>query len=152
MPAEKPRVLFLCADNSARSQIAEALLRHRAGERFEAFSAGLSPRPVNPLVRSVLREVGLELSSDLEAKRIAPFLGSRSIRYAVIVGEPGERECPKIFPFAARTMRWPVPDPETAADTSAEPIERLRRTRDAIDAHLQEWLAALDTSQVTSAA
>jgi arsenate reductase len=132
--------------------MAEALLRHRAGERFEAFSAGLAPRPVHPLVGSVLREVGLELSGNLEAKRIAPFLGSRSIRYAVIVGEPGERDCPKIFPFAARTMRWSIPDPETAADASKEPIERFRQTRDAIDAHLQEWLAGLDARQATTAA
>lgn len=145
MSAEKPRVLFLCADNSARSQMAEALLRHRAGGRFEACSAGLAPRPVHPLVERVLREVGVDTAESLEAKRLASFLGTRSIRYAVIVGEHGEPDCPKIFPFAARTVRWAIADPLAGEDASDECESRLRRTRDEIDAHLQTWLAEVAT-------
>ena len=144
MATEKPTVLFLCADNSTRSQLAEALLRHRAGDRFEVHSAGLAPRPVNPLVADVLREQGLETPA-LEAKRIGEFLGRRSVRYAVIVGTPEERACPRIFPFAAQTMRWPVADPTGAEDSREGQLAALRRTRDEIDGHLCEWL-----SQVTA--
>jgi arsenate reductase (thioredoxin) len=149
MPAEKPRVLFLCANNSARSQIAEALLRHRAGDRFEALSAGLTPKPVHPLVEPVLREAGLEVPRDLNAKRVGPFLGSRSIRYAIIIGEPDERDCPKIFPFATRTIRWAVHDPE---DGATEPIECFRHVRDEIDTRLRDWLDGLDAGRTTTAA
>lgn len=140
MASEKPTVLFLCADNSTRSQLAEALLRHRAGDRFDVHSAGLDPRPVHPLVADVLRERGLETTS-LEAKRIGAFLGRRSVRWAVIVGEPEEPECPKIFPFAAQTVRWPVANPTTTTDSPEAQLSALRRTRDEIDGHLREWLS-----------
>ena len=139
MGAEKPTVLFICADNSTRSQLAEAMLRHRAGDRFEVHSAGLTPRPVPPMVGDVLREEGLEAPA-LESKRIANFLGRQSVRYAVIVGPAEEPECPRIFPFAAQTVRWPVADPASAAG-DAEQLTALRRTRDEIAGHLNAWLS-----------
>jgi arsenate reductase len=140
MGPEKPTVLFICADNSTRSQLAEALLRHRAGDRFEVHSAGLAPRPVHPLVPDVLREEGLDASS-LESKRITGFLGKRSVRYAVIVGPPEERGCPRIFPFAAQTVRWPVASPSPAGEKGADELTALRRTRDEIAGHLDAWLS-----------
>jgi arsenate reductase len=140
MATGKPTVLFLCADNSTRSQLAEALLRHRAGDRFEVHSAGLEPRPVHPMVADVLREQGLEAEA-LEAKKIGAFLGRRSVRYAVIVGEPDEPECPRIFPFAAQTTRWPVAKPTDAEESPEGQLSALRRTRDEIDGHLSEWLS-----------
>lgn len=141
MGAEKPTVLFLCADNSTRSQLAEALLRHRAGDRFDVHSAGLAPQPVHPLVSDVLREEGLDAPA-LESKRIAAFLGRRNVRYAVIVGEAEEPECPRIFPFAAQTVRWPVADPSRAGgEATEEQLSALRRTRDEIAGHLDAWLS-----------
>jgi arsenate reductase len=138
-------VLFLCPDNSTRSQIGEALLRHRGGARFEACSAGLAPKPVHPLVGEVLREIGVE-PAPLEAKRIGPFLGTRTIRYAVILRGGEERDAPRIFPFAARTLRWDVPDPalSPSADDDDQARERLRRTRDDIDARIRGWIGELE--------
>src|SRR5258705_10042601 len=109
MSAEQPTVLFLCPDNSVRSQLGEALLRHRVGDRVDACSAGLVPKPVHPLVCQVLREIGIEVS-ELEPKSIGPFLGRRGVRYAVILRETDDADGPRIFPFATRTMRWDVED------------------------------------------
>jgi protein-tyrosine-phosphatase len=96
---EKPRVLFLCTHNTARSQIAEALLRRYAGHRFEALSAGLEPTDVHPLTRQVLEEIGVD-HSPLRAKDTREFLGRMSIRYAIIV-------CQRSRPTARRSFRSP---------------------------------------------
>ena len=74
---EKPRVLFLCTHNAARSQMAEALLREYAGDRFDAYSAGLEPTAVHPLTRQVLVEAGVDVDG-LRAKGVNEFLGWRS--------------------------------------------------------------------------
>jgi len=152
MTGEQPTVLFLCADNSTRSQLGEALLRHRAGSRFDACSAGLAPKPVHPLVKEVLREIGLD-PAPLEAKQVRPFLGNRSVRYAVILRSPEETDAPRIFPFAARTIRWEVADPASSSEASdAERVGRFRQIRDEIDAHVREWLVEIDAEHRSSAA
>ncbi len=145
MAATQPTVLFLCADNSVRSQLGEVLFRHRAGDRFEVESAGLSPKPVHPLVSEVLREVGLDTDA-LSSKRIGPILGKRSVRYAVILRDTDEAQAPRIFPFATRTLRWDVEDP-TAAGAGEETLERFRRVRDEIDAHVREWVRTIDATE-----
>ena len=144
MAAEKPRVLFLCAHNAARSQIAEALLRHLAHDRFEACSAGLDPTGVHPLVQTVLEEASVD-AGGLRAKSVREFLGSRGVRYAVVLSQEAHDSCPRIFPFATRTFRWPIPDPVAAAD---EAPERFRAVRDDIAARLRNWLDTLETPAV----
>jgi protein-tyrosine-phosphatase len=143
MSAAQPTVLFLCTDNSVRSQLGEALLRHRAGDRVDACSAGLMPKPVHPMVSEVLREIGIEPPA-LEPKAIGPFLGRRGVRYAVILRDADEADAPRIFPFATRTVRWDVPDPARAGD---EVLPHFRRVRDEIDAHVRELLVTLDSDQ-----
>jgi arsenate reductase len=91
----KPRVLFLCTHNAARSQMAEAFLRHYAGDRFEVLSAGLAPTQVHPLTREVLTETDLD-PSGLRAKGINDFLGGVSIHYAIIVCDQAEEHCPRL--------------------------------------------------------
>lgn len=150
MPAAQPTVLFLCADNSIRSQLGEALLRHRAGDLFDVHSAGLQPKPVHPLVGRVLREVGAQDES-LSSKRLGPMLGKRSIRYAVILRDADETDAPRIFPFAARTMKWNVADP-TASETDGDELDRFRRVRDDIDARLTEWIREVTSERPSSAA
>jgi hypothetical protein len=83
MAATKPRVLFVCTHNAARSQMAEALLRHYAGERFEVLSAGARPTQVHPLTRQVLTDIGLD-PSGLCAKDLDDFFAKVSIAYAII--------------------------------------------------------------------
>ena len=143
MSAAPPTVLFLCTDNSVRSQLGEALLRHHAGDRVDACSAGLAPKPVHPLVSEVLREIGIEAPA-LEPKSIGPFLGRRGVRYAVILRDADEADAPRIFPFATRTVRWDVDDPARAGDV---PLVHFRRVRDDIDAHVRDLLTTLAADQ-----
>ncbi len=151
MSAEKPTVLFLCADNSIRSQLAEALLRHRCGDRYDCCSAGLAPKPVHPMVATALREVGIE-SDDLAPKPIGPFLGRRGVRHAVILRAPNETEAPRIFPFATQTVRWDVSDPRADFESSEDELAAVRRTRDDIDGRLTSWLANLQSRDLRHSA
>jgi protein-tyrosine-phosphatase len=143
MPAQKPSVLFLCADNSTRSQLGEALLRHHGSDRFRCASAGLVPKPVHPLLEQVLRESGVT-PGPLHAKGLHAFLRD-PVRFAVILSTPDETHAPRIFPFAICTLRWEVPDPECDGATKDEALAALRRTRDDVDARLRAWLASVDT-------
>jgi arsenate reductase len=145
MALERPRVLFLCAHNAARSQLAEALLRHLARDRFEASSAGLDPTAVHPIALEVLSEARVDVHG-LRAKSVREFLGNRGVRYAIVLSQEPDGSCPRIYPFATQTLRWPVPDPTTADDAQAR--DRFRAVRDEIDARLRHWLAEIDVPAV----
>ena len=136
---EKPRVLFLCTHNAARSQIAEALLRKYAGDRFEAMSAGLEPTDVHPLTRQVLEEIGVD-HGPLRAKGAREFLGRTSVRYAIIVCQRIEAGCLQVFPFAVHTLHWNFDDPTEPQGSAELQLAKFRRVRDEIDARLEAWL------------
>ena len=135
----KQGVLFLCTHNAARSQMAEALLRHLAGDRFEVYSAGLEPTAVHPLTRQVLTEAGIDVSG-LQAKGVNQFLGKASVQYAIVVCGEDEWQCPRLFPFALGTLRWPFDDPVQVAGTEGERLSAFRRVRDAIEARVRVGL------------
>jgi arsenate reductase len=136
---EKPRVLFLCTHNAARSQMAEALLRRHGGTRFEAVSAGLQPTEVHRLTRQVLDEIGADTSA-LRAKGIGEFLGKVHVRYAVVVCERAEDICPRVYPFTMETLHWPFADPQQVEGSLEARLQAFRDMRDAIDMHVQTWL------------
>ncbi len=142
---EKPCVLFVCTHNAARSQMAEALLRHKAGHRFDVASAGLEPTEVHPLTREVLGEVGLD-PSGLHAKGTREFLGRRSVRYAIIVCRRDEEKCPRVFPFAIQTVYWPFDDPVTPQGSPELQLAKFRRVRDEIATRVGQWLRELGPS------
>jgi arsenate reductase len=104
---KKAKVLFLCTHNSARSQMAEAFLRELAGDRFEAFSAGLEPTELNPLARKVMGEIGLDMSEH-HAKGVKQFLGKTHFGYLITVCARAEAECP-VFPGVSARRPWPGP-------------------------------------------
>jgi arsenate reductase len=135
----KQGVLFLCTHNAARSQMAEALLRHLAADRFEVYSAGLEPTAVHPLTRQVLIEAGIDVSG-LHAKGVNEFLGKASVQHAIVVCNEEEWQCPRLFPFAVANVRWPFEDPMQATGTEAERLAAFRRVRDVIEARLRSWL------------
>jgi arsenate reductase (thioredoxin) len=137
---DKPLVLFLCSANSARSQMAEAILRARAGERFEAASAGMSPRPIHRLTLRVLAEAGLD-TRPLRSKPASEFLAKVPVRYAIIVCPRTNESCPRIYPFANHTLYWPFDDPAEAEGSEEQRLERFREVRDQIAARIDEWLA-----------
>ncbi len=136
-------VLFLCTGNSARSQMAEAILRARASDRFDAASAGLEPKGVHPLTIRVLSEVGID-TSGLYSKNSSDFLGKVAVRYAIIVCERANQHCPRIYPFAVQTLYWPFEDPATAEGTEEQRLERFREVRDQVTARIDEWLGDVD--------
>ena len=138
----KQGVLFLCTHNAARSQMAEALLRHLTGDRFEVVSAGLEPTAVHPLTRQVLVEAGVDVSG-LHAKGVNEFLGKASVQYAIVVCSEEEWQCPRFFPFAVGNVRWPFEDPVQVSGTDIERLAAFRRVRDAIEAQLHAWLRDL---------
>ena len=140
---EKPRVLFLCSRNDAQSQIAEALLRSQAEDRFEICSAGLEPSAVHPLARQVLEEVGIETGA-LHPKSVGRFLGKVGVRYAIIVDAPSNPRSPRVYPFATSTLRWPIEDPTAAGGSAEAQLAAFRRVRDEIADHIRRFLSSDD--------
>jgi arsenate reductase len=137
--SEKPRVLFICTHNAARSQMAEALLRKHAGDRFEVASAGFEATDVHPHTRAVLAEVGID-GSGLYAKGMREFLARRAVRHAIIVCAQAEEQCPKIYPFSGETLYWAFDDPAALEGSPELHLAKFRRVRDEIDSRIRAWL------------
>jgi arsenate reductase len=139
-------VLFLGPGNATRTQMAEAILRHRAGEHFEPCSAGLRPTAVHPMTRQVLAELGVD-TSVLEAKSVQRFLGRATVHYAIILSSPEEPDSPRLYPFTVRTLHWPFENPALATGTEQDRLEAFRRVRDLIDSRIGAWLEGELTRQ-----
>ena len=134
----KPRVLFLCTANSCRSQMAEGFLRHFAGDRFEAASAGAQPTQMNPVAVRVMKERGIDISTH-RSKDVEEFWKQR-VSYVITVCDKAKETCP-IFPFAPTSLHWSLEDPAAAQGTEAERLAVFRRVRDQIEEHVREFAA-----------
>ena len=141
MKPTKSTVLFLCSGNSARSQMAEALLRHYAGDRFDVFSAGLEPRGVNPLTVAVMDEIGIDIREQ-RSKSVSEFLGKTTVNYAIFVCPRAEQSCPHLYPFSTKSLSWPFDDPAEVTGTTGEKLLKFREVRDQIDRKICAWLAS----------
>ena len=128
MPNRK-RVLFLCTHNSARSQMAEGLLRHIAGDRFDVASAGTEETRVHPLAVEAMREMSIDLSAH-DSKTLDRFL-SQHFDYVITVCDRANESCP-IFPGNAERIHWSFEDPSAAAGSDGEKLKVFRRIRDEI--------------------
>jgi arsenate reductase len=135
----KERVLILCTGNSARSQMAEGLLRSRAGERFEVFSAGTRPSVVNPFAGEVMNELGIDLSSH-RSKSVNEFIG-QPFEYVITVCDSAREECP-LFPGEVKRIHWSFDDPAAASGTDDQKRSVFRRVRDEIAARLEGFARA----------
>jgi arsenate reductase len=134
----RERVLFLCTHNSARSQMAEALLRRLGGERFDVASAGTEARGVNPLAVRVMAEIGVDLRAH-RSKTFERFLGERW-DYVITVCDSANESCPA-FPAASARLHWSFEDPSAAAGSEEARLAVFRRVRDEIAARIETWLA-----------
>jgi len=132
------RVLFLCTANSARSQMAEAVLRKLGGKDYEVFSAGIEATRVNPFTTQVMEEAGYDLSKHT-SKSLDQFLGLK-FDYVITVCSDAEDRCP-FFPGAVRRLHWPFEDPAVGDGELAEKLQRFRHARDLITAQIAGWLA-----------
>jgi arsenate reductase len=134
----KPNVLFLCTGNSARSQMAEGLLRALAGEQFEVFSAGTEPKGrILPEVQEAMREIGVDISSQY-SKSVSEYLGKVHFAYVITVCADAEENCPVVFLNMGTHEHWPFDDPAKFDDESR--LARTRGVRDQIGHHLRSWL------------
>ena len=136
-PEGKLRVLILCTGNSARSQIAEGLLRHIGGTRFEAFSAGTKPVGVNPLAIEAMREIGIDISTQ-RSKSVAEFAG-QEFATVVSVCDNAAEQCP-IFPGAPQRVHWSLPDPAAVSGTEEEKLGAFRRVRNELERRILSFV------------
>lgn len=137
---EKQHVLFLCTGNSARSQMAEAFLRFLGSDRFEVHSAGLEPKGINPLAVKVMEEKGISMKGHFP-KSLSDFLGKVPVKYAIIVCDRAERECPRLWPFGASVLSWPFEDPAAIGGSNEVRLEKFREVRDQVEKRIRQWLA-----------
>ncbi len=135
---EPTRVLFVCTHNSARSQIAEALLRRDAGDDFEVASAGTEATRVNPYTVRVLGELGVDWSG-AQSKTVEGFLG-REFDYVITVCDSAREACP-VFPGAKRTLHWSLADPSEVDGTDEERLAAFRRTAAEVSERVQALIA-----------
>jgi protein-tyrosine-phosphatase/DNA-binding transcriptional ArsR family regulator len=145
LEAQPPTVLFLCSKNSTRSQMAEALLRKHAGDRFAVHSAGLRPEAVHPMTLQVLKEVGID-TSGCEANDFGKFMGRIPIHFAIVVCERANKDCPNIHPFAVKRLYWPFEDPAAFEGSKAAQLKKFRDVRDAIEARIKDWIVEMAPS------
>jgi arsenate reductase len=132
------RVLILCTGNSARSQMAEGLLRHLAGDRFDVFSAGTRPSVVNALAIQAMTERGVDISQH-RSKHMAEY-HPQSFDYVITVCDDAAEACP-VFPGPAERIHWSFPDPAAVDGEDSARRQAFREARDAIEERLRAWLA-----------
>jgi arsenate reductase len=125
----KKRVLFLCVHNSARSQMAEGMLRAWAGDRYEAASAGNAPTEVRPLAIQAMAEIGIDIGAQ-SSKTVQSFAGQR-FDFAVTVCDEAKEACP-YFPGAETQLHWAFDDPSAVQGTDEERLAAFRSVRDQI--------------------
>jgi len=136
----KPKVLFVCIHNSARSQMGEELLRKLAGDQFEVESAGIEPGKLNPAVVEVLKEEGIDISGK-QTQAVSDLLKQGKLYSYVITvcDETSAERCP-IFPGPAKRLHWGFIDPSKFEGAWEVRLEKTRRVRDQIKARIEEFL------------
>ena len=135
----KQRILFICTHNSARSQMAEGLLRHLGGDSFEVFSAGTEATTVRPLAIKAMAELGIDISQQ-QSKTLDRYL-HEPFDMVITVCDTAAEACP-VFPGAVQRRHWSFEDPTKASGSEAEQLAVYRRVRDQIRSHIEQELLA----------
>jgi len=133
----KKSVLFMCTGNVARSQMAEGLLRHLAGDRFEVFIGGVIPSYVRPNAITVMKELGIDIS-DHRSKSVNEFIGT-PFDYVITVCDYAAQRCPT-FPGDAKRIHWSIEDPVVIGDDEAQ-LEAFRTARDDLKGRIEAFVA-----------
>jgi arsenate reductase len=133
------RVLFVCTHNSARSQMAEGMVRAWGGDRFEAYSAGTEATRVRPEAIQVMREIGIDISGHT-SKTVLPFIGE-SFAWVITVCDAAKETCP-VIPGAMEQAHWSIDDPSEVDGTEDERLEAFRTARDTLRDRVHIFLLA----------
>ena len=139
MLIRKPRVLFLCVHNSARSQMAEELLRLRCGDTFEVESAGLEPGVLNPLAVDALREEGIDITGKETIDVWDVVRSGRVFAFVITVCDQASAERCPIFPGTTKRLHWDFPDPSRFEGEWDERLARTREVREQIRGAIEEF-------------
>jgi arsenate reductase len=133
------KVLFLCSGNSARSQMAEALLRKLGGDDYEPSSAGLEAKGVHPLTIQVLKEEDID-TSYATSNNVREYLGKKTFLDLITVCDKADEACPTVFPGVQRRYHWSFEDPAAATGSEEEQLKVFRKVRDQIKQRIADWL------------
>jgi arsenate reductase (thioredoxin) len=135
----KTKVLFICVHNSARSQMAEALLNELCPEDFVAESAGLEPGELNPYAVEAMREIGIDISQKKTKAVFDLFKAGKLYTHVIAVCDATAAERCPVFPGLVQRHQWPFPDPSAATGTEEERLALMREVRDMIKAAMEKW-------------
>ena len=135
--ADRKRVLILCTGNSARSQMAEGILRHDGGDSFEVFSAGVEASFVRPQALKVMSEIGIDITNH-RSKSVEEFLG-QEFDYVITVCDNANERCP-VFPGRTERIHWSFDDPAAVTGEEEVILETFRRVRDEIRERLSTFI------------
>lgn len=136
----KIKVLFVCIHNSARSQIAEALLKKIGGDRFDVQSSGLEPGTLNPLAVEVMREQGIDISTNLTKSVFDFFKTGTLFDYVITVCDGANAEKCPIFPGVTKRIHWSFEDPAALGGDHEARLAAARRIRDEIQTAVEEFV------------
>lgn len=142
-----PRVLFICVHNAGRSQMSEALLKHYAGDRFDAQSAGLEPGELNPLAVEAMAEIGIDISRNKTKSVFEIWKRGEAFQYVIAVCDTESAERCPIFPGVTTRLHWSFNDPSKVTGSRERKLQKVREIRDEIAAKIQDWLASLPAEQ-----
>jgi arsenate reductase (thioredoxin) len=142
-----PNVLFLCTGNSARSQMAEAFLRKYAGEHFNVYSAGLSPKGMNPYTVKVMEEIGIDMSGHT-SQSVKEYMGKMPFRYVITVCDDADAQCPTPLWHLGTKLHWSFEDPAAVEGRDEQKLAKFRQIRDQIEQRIVQWLKELNLVEV----
>jgi arsenate reductase len=146
---QRPRVLFVCTHNSARSQMAEGMLRAWGGDRLEAVSAGTEVSTVRPEAITVMAEIGIDISGH-RSKSVEEYLGQK-FEWVITVCDQARQNCP-VFPGVEQTGHWSVEDPSEATGGEEERLEVYRRIRDDLRNRIHVFILAASRADLSTPA
>lgn len=139
---DKIKVLFVCVNNSARSQMAEAFLNHIAGDKFEAESAGFETGILNPFVVTAMKESGIDISNNLTKSVFGLYKEGRRYNFVIAVCDAENAERCPIFPGLVKRLNWSFEDPATFQGTYDEVLNRTKVVRDKIRSEVENFINA----------
>ena len=146
MENHKSKVLFLSTGDATRSLIAEGFLRSLTGDQFDVVSAGVDPGASNPLASEVMKEAGIDISSQ-KAKSIAHSL-KQHFGHVIAICDTAKERSP-IFPFALGVLHWSIVDPNSEAGLPSQKTEAFRHARDEIKDKVKQFVAQTENTKVT---
>ena len=147
MQTTRDAILVLCTGNSARSQMAEGLLRRAAGDRFDIFSAGTKPSSLRAEAIAVMAEIGIDISGQ-RSKSVDEFIG-RPFRYVITVCDNARESCP-VFPAQTERLHWSFQDPAAVEGTLTERAAAFRRIRNQIAQRVEGFVAGPTDDQAST--